>query len=546
MHRVSTPLRGPRPYVTGVSAFGLQSRRLAKLLYWDTLIDQTATTTKPGGEANTEPHRGNILTCGQASGQRTARGGLCKNPVRPGTHKCYCHHNRKPEGIFGFLGEELALRVARLRTEGATMREAGRFVGITKNQVVNLERSSRFAELRRRLLSDSLARREVDLEPVGALMKTGPNRWCELYGPALDSQPKPPNPSLRPDDPSELVERARRMLLPALRSGRLLDEAILGYGPVASLNEGFFPPARYFEDLLERLSYVPKGATYAWIDPLLASLQLGSIEAEIDALFGGLKPLGLSVVRARREPGRPVPFERVVRDLPLAVASAWRLQRDSERTILARFAERPYPRLRGALILADRLAASSERATGAPPPEGELAAVLSGELRKRGMEIGAQRTEDVLLLRRLLAPAEADLSPTLAWARTNLAASPSLDDLVGHSGFSKPVFLARFREATGTSPKKWLAERKVEEAKRLLERNAPLPEIARACGFRSKSAFRETFHRHTGLSPKQYQVRYRRPGPASTTPPSPVSSDSPSRTAAAALAEPLADQTRRV
>jgi AraC-like DNA-binding protein len=71
--------------------------------------------------------------------------------------------------------------------------------------------------------------------------------------------------------------------------------------------------------------------------------------------------------------------------------------------------------------------------------------------------------------------------------------------------------LARFRAATGTSPMKWLTERREEEAKRRLrEEEDRVRQSGRSCGFRSDTAFRETFRQHTGLSPKQYQQQQHR------------------------------------
>jgi AraC-like DNA-binding protein len=57
---------------------------------------------------------------------------------------------------------------------------------------------------------------------------------------------------------------------------------------------------------------------------------------------------------------------------------------------------------------------------------------------------------------------------------------------------------------------KWLSERKVAEAKRLLlEKDTRVIKILGACGFRSATTFRETFRHHTGLCPKQWQQRQR-------------------------------------
>jgi AraC-like DNA-binding protein len=116
-------------------------------------------------------------------------------------------------------------------------------------------------------------------------------------------------------------------------------------------------------------------------------------------------------------------------------------------------------------MLAERLSDQSEDARDAPPIERELRARLLGGSRPRGPRVSPGAVEVILLLRRLLAPPQEGIAETLAWAGANLAASPSLDDLVAHSGFSKSVFLDRFRKATGTSPMKWLSERNVAEVK---------------------------------------------------------------------------------
>jgi hypothetical protein len=66
-------------------------------------------------------------------------------------------------------------------------------------------------------------------------------------------------------------------------------------------------------------------------------------------------------------------------------------------------------------MIAGRLADVSQAARGAPPTERELLARLQGGLLPRAKEAPPREAvEDVLLLRRLLAPPQQDLAETLA------------------------------------------------------------------------------------------------------------------------------------
>ncbi len=61
-----------------------------------------------------------------------------------------------------------------------------------------------------------------------------------------------------------------------------------------------------------------------------------------------------------------------------------------------------------------------------------------------------------------------------------------------------------FQQQEGKSPAAVFTEMRVQRALELLVRtNISVTEIALTCGFSSHSAFSRTFHRHTGLSPRQ-------------------------------------------
>lgn len=70
-----------------------------------------------------------------------------------------------------------------------------------------------------------------------------------------------------------------------------------------------------------------------------------------------------------------------------------------------------------------------------------------------------------------------------------------------------PYHFARaFKSAVGVPPHRYVVERRVERAKRLLERDhAPLVEIALVCGFSSQSHLARSFRRVTGITPTVFR-----------------------------------------
>lgn len=79
-------------------------------------------------------------------------------------------------------------------------------------------------------------------------------------------------------------------------------------------------------------------------------------------------------------------------------------------------------------------------------------------------------------------------------------------DLVTRSGLSPRGFMNAFQRHAGLPPGQLLRRLRIEWAKgMLIERNATLAELARACGFRRLNSFAVTFRREVGMSPMQYR-----------------------------------------
>jgi AraC family transcriptional regulator len=111
-------------------------------------------------------------------------------------------------------------------------------------------------------------------------------------------------------------------------------------------------------------------------------------------------------------------------------------------------------------------------------------------------------------------PARNPLSPRNVrrleeYVRNNLAEQLSLAALSGVVGLSKRHFLRAFKEATGTTPHRFVLRMRIEEAKhRLIETNDAMTEVALASGFGSSQQFATSFRSATGITPSTFRLRH--------------------------------------
>lgn len=83
-------------------------------------------------------------------------------------------------------------------------------------------------------------------------------------------------------------------------------------------------------------------------------------------------------------------------------------------------------------------------------------------------------------------------------------------ELARQCGLSGSYFTTAFRTSTGLTPHRWLKQRRVEQAKRLLADLAlPVAEIALACGFANQSHFTRVFSAVAGCPPAEWRRRKR-------------------------------------
>jgi AraC family transcriptional regulator len=89
---------------------------------------------------------------------------------------------------------------------------------------------------------------------------------------------------------------------------------------------------------------------------------------------------------------------------------------------------------------------------------------------------------------------------------TRFAEKIGLSELAAEACLSQFHFSRLFRSATGSSPHRYVTERRIQDAKtKLAEGRLSLAEIAFEAGFASQASFHRAFRKYTGLTPGQFR-----------------------------------------
>lgn len=100
-------------------------------------------------------------------------------------------------------------------------------------------------------------------------------------------------------------------------------------------------------------------------------------------------------------------------------------------------------------------------------------------------------------------------SRALEWAAAHLDEPIDLDTWAAHAHVSRRTFTRHFRERTGTSPARWLLERRLDRARVLLETtDDPVETVARRAGFGTATALRPHFAARYRTSPQRHRAAF--------------------------------------
>lgn len=99
---------------------------------------------------------------------------------------------------------------------------------------------------------------------------------------------------------------------------------------------------------------------------------------------------------------------------------------------------------------------------------------------------------------------ESDIGAACAYLEEHSGEPVSLDQLGEVAGLSKYYLLRSFTKQKGISPYRYLETIRIANARKLLERNVPMIEVALQTGFADQSHFSRFFKRLIGVTPRQY------------------------------------------
>lgn len=98
------------------------------------------------------------------------------------------------------------------------------------------------------------------------------------------------------------------------------------------------------------------------------------------------------------------------------------------------------------------------------------------------------------------------LQTALSFIRKNYAKNLTLQDMANAVGFSEKYFCRFFKEATNTTPVKYLVAYRIERAAaKLLSCSESVTTVAFDCGFNDLSYFVKTFKNLVGVTPSAYK-----------------------------------------
>jgi len=95
------------------------------------------------------------------------------------------------------------------------------------------------------------------------------------------------------------------------------------------------------------------------------------------------------------------------------------------------------------------------------------------------------------------------------WLESNFMESISLEGIMEQSRLGKRTLSRRFKKATGDTPLAYLQKLRLQNARQMLESTSDtFNEITWKVGYNDVSSFQRLFKQETGLSPKDYRIKF--------------------------------------
>ena len=129
------------------------------------------------------------------------------------------------------------------------------------------------------------------------------------------------------------------------------------------------------------------------------------------------------------------------------------------------------------------------------------------QLLLRALLLKVDRLGECDVTMRVRAPVSPECEEVRRYINEHYFEDVDLDTLAAHTHINKFYLAHQFQKEQGISPIRFLSERRIREAKYLLENtDHSLAQISAMVGFSSLSYFSQSFRRSVGLSPSEYRV----------------------------------------
>ncbi|MDP9474896.1 MAG: hypothetical protein M3R38_04270 [Actinomycetota bacterium] len=179
-----------------------------------------------------------------------------------------------------------------------------------------------------------------------------------------------------------------------VRLGTLHERALMRFGPVSEVNARFRPPERLFSGFLFRLQYVPGYVSVAQIFRVLESLDVPTLDEEVETLLVRFDERSKDILRHRFAPGRKRPtLQKLGHKYGVTRERVRQIEYRAANELRQECETRPLPRARTAALLVRSVVRdpSKRHALG-------LRELIYHELVARGLACSEQAVEDLMVV----------------------------------------------------------------------------------------------------------------------------------------------------